>query len=122
MTAFVVAALSIIGVPPTCGFFSKWYLLLGGLAAGHYGFVVALLVSSLVNAVLFFRIIEIGYFEPFSDGDTQGDHGHGIQIDEAPVSMLVPLIVSAGILIVLGVFSGDIISQAIQFAIPAMIT
>jgi multicomponent Na+:H+ antiporter subunit D len=126
MIAFVVAALSIIGVPPTCGFFSKWYLISGGFAAGHYGFVCALLFSSLVNGVLFFRIIEIGYFEPFSDKDAHGDHtadhGHPIQIDEAPVSMLVPLMISAGILIALGVFSGDIISRAIQFAIPAIIT
>ncbi|MBW2154215.1 MAG: monovalent cation/H+ antiporter subunit D family protein, partial [Deltaproteobacteria bacterium] len=56
MAAFVVAALSIIGVPPTCGFFSKWYLISGGIAAGQYVFVVALLFSSLVNVVLFFRV------------------------------------------------------------------
>ena len=55
----LVGALSIIGVPPTCGFFSKWYLISGSIQAGHYGFMVALLFSSLVNVVLFFRVIEI---------------------------------------------------------------
>ena len=117
MGAFVVGALSIIGVPPTCGFFSKWYLISGGIAAGHYGFVIALLFSSLVNVVLFFRIIELGYFEPFSD-----HHGHNHQpepIDEAPLSMLVPLIIVATGLVVVGMYTGDIVTLIIDFAIPA---
>ena len=71
MGAFVVGALSIIGVPPTCGFFSKWYLISGAIQAGHYGFMVALIFSSLVNVILFFRVFEIGYYEPLSD-----HHGH----------------------------------------------
>ncbi len=117
MGAFVVGALSIIGVPPTCGFFSKWYLISGGIAAGHYGFVVALLFSSLVNVVLFFRIIELGYFEPFSD-----HHGHNYQsepIDEAPLSMLVPLIIVAAGLVVVGLYTGEIVTRIIDFSIPA---
>jgi multicomponent Na+:H+ antiporter subunit D len=121
MGALVIGALAVIGVPPTCGFFSKWYLISGGLAAGHYGFVVALLFSSLVNVVLFFRIFEIGYYEPFTDHH----HGHGghdeVQIDEAPLSMLVPLTVVALMLILLGVYTGDIVTRIIEFAIPAQI-
>ena len=117
MAAFVIGALSIIGVPPTCGFFSKWYLISGAIAAGHYGFVVALLFNSLVNVVLFFRIIEIGYFEPFADHHVKDD----TQIKEAPLSMLVPLMVVAVGLIVLGIYTGDIVTHIIQFAIPAQI-
>jgi len=117
MAAFVIGALSIIGVPPTCGFFSKWYLISGAIAAGHYGFVVALLFNSLVNVVLFFRIIEIGYFEPFTDHHGKDD----TQIMEAPLSMLVPLMVVAAGLIVLGIYTGDIVTHIIQFAIPAQI-
>jgi multicomponent Na+:H+ antiporter subunit D len=117
MGAFVVGALSIIGVPPTCGFFSKWYLISGGIAAGHYGFVAALLFSSLVNVVLFFRIIELGYFEPFSDH--HGHNHHPEPIDEAPLSMLVPLIIVAAGLVVVGMYTGDIVTRIIDFAIPA---
>ena len=117
MGAFVVGALSIIGVPPTCGFFSKWYLISGGIAAGHYGFVVALLFSSLVNVVLFFRIIELGYFEPFSDH--HGHNHHPEPIDEAPLSMLVPLIIVAVGLVVVGMYTGDIVTRIIDFSIPA---
>jgi multicomponent Na+:H+ antiporter subunit D len=114
MAAFVVGGLSIIGVPPMCGFFSKWYLLSGGIVAGHYGFVAALLFSSLINVALFFRIIEIGYFEPLP-----GSHGYHheppAKMTEAPVGMLVPLWATAGLLLALGVYSGDIVTRIMQF-------
>ena len=119
MGAFVVGALSIIGVPPTCGFFSKWYLISGSIQAGHYGFMVALLFSSLVNVVLFFRVIEIGYYEPFGD-----HHGHGFQpepIAEAPLTMLAPLLIVAAGLVVVGIYSSGIVNHIIQFAIPKAI-
>jgi len=116
MGAFVIGALSIIGVPPTCGFFSKWYLISGAIQAGHYGFMVALIFSSLVNVVLFFRIIEIGYYEPFGD-----HHGHdhpAEQMAEAPLTMLVPLYVVAAGLIFLGLYTGNIVNHIIRFVIP----
>lgn len=109
MTAFTLGALSMIGVPPTAGFFSKWYLILGGIQAARWEFVTALLFSSLVNAVLFFRIIEIGYFEaPAEKG-----------LNEAPLSMLAPLLLVAASLVVVGLYSGDIIANIIRYAIPA---
>ncbi|MFZ7124935.1 MAG: complex I subunit 5 family protein [Desulfobacterales bacterium] len=117
MGALAIAGFSIIGVPPTCGFFSKWYLLSGGLAAGHWGYVVALLFSSLVNVVLFFRVFEIAYFEPFSDHHGHG--GHAVAIEEASVQVLVPLAVTAVILVVLGFYSGDIVTKLIDAVIPA---
>jgi multicomponent Na+:H+ antiporter subunit D len=119
MVAMVAAALAIIGVPPTCGFFSKWYLIQGGLAAGQYGFVTALLFSSLVNVVLFFRIFEIGYYEPFAD--SPHDHGHGpaaVTMAEAPLGILVPLMIAAAGLILAGLYTGQIVSRIIDPAIP----
>ena len=116
MGAFVIGALSIIGVPPTCGFFSKWYLISGAIQAGHYGFMVALLFSSLVNVVLFFRVFEISYYEPFSDH--HGHEHHSQPIAEAPLSMLVPLMIVAAGLVLVGIYTGDIVNQIIQFAIP----
>jgi multicomponent Na+:H+ antiporter subunit D len=116
MGAFVIAALSFIGVPPTCGFFSKWYLISGAIQAGHYGFIVALIFSSLVNVVLFFRIIEIGYYEPFSDY-----HGHDHPAEpmaEAPLTMLVPLYIVAAGLILVGLYTGNIVNHIIRFVIP----
>ena len=106
-----------IGVPPTAGFFSKWYLILGAIDAGHYHFMAALLFSSLVNAILFFRIIEIAYFEP--KVDHHGGEAEKVLIDEAPLSMLVPLIIVALCLIVIGLYSGDIVTNIIQHSVPA---
>ena len=117
MMGFVISALAVIGIPPTCGFFSKWYLITAGIEAGHWAFVVALLFSSLTNAVLFFRIFEIAFFEPFTEG--HGAHGHGPTFSEAPLSMVVPLLIAACSLIALGLFTGDIVTNFIQLAIPA---
>ena len=116
MGAFVIGALSIIGVPPTCGFFSKWYLISGAIQAGQYAFMVALLFSSLVNVVLFFRVMEICYYEPFGD-----HHGHDHppeSMDEAPITMLVPLLIVAAGLVLVGLYTGDIVNHIIRFAIP----
>jgi len=116
MVAFVVGALSIIGVPPTCGFFSKWYLIKGGLAAGNYGFVVALIFSSLVNVILFFRIIEIGYFQTQPHGapvNHQAPAARGIR--EAPALMVAVTLVSATTLIVLGLATETLVNNLIRF-------
>lgn len=112
MAAFTVGALSMIGVPPTCGFFSKWYLILGAIEAGKWWFMAALIFSSLVNIVLFFRVIEIGYFEPFQE------HHHET-VQEAPAIMLAPLYVVAVGLVIVGVFSRYIVTDIIRFALPA---
>jgi multicomponent Na+:H+ antiporter subunit D len=117
MAAFTVGALSMIGVPPTAGFFSKWYLILGAIDAGRYHFMAALLFSSLVNVILFFRVIEIAYFEPKLDHH-DGDTGK-TAVDEAPFSMLLPLIIAAAGLIVIGLYSGDIVTNIISHSVPA---
>jgi len=124
MAAMVAGGLSLIGIPPTCGFFSKWYLISGGIDAGQYVFVAALIFSSLVNAVLFFRLFEIGFFEPLSEDNT-GNHDHqptsGETVTEAPLDMLFALVTTAVLLIVLGIFSGQIVIKVIHFAIPSVL-
>jgi multicomponent Na+:H+ antiporter subunit D len=117
MGAFVVVALSIIGVPPTCGFFSKWYLIQGAITAGHWVFVAALLFSSLVNVILFFKIFEIGYV--FQD-HAHGHHEAPVVIQEAPVSMLIPTVVTAIGIILIGLFNQSIMVNVIQFAVPGL--
>ena len=117
--ALATGALSFIGVPPTCGFFSKWYLLSGALQAGQYGFMAALLLSSLVNAILFFRIIEAAFFEPAPTGD--GGAG-GAAPKEAPLEMLVPLLLVALATVLIGLYTGDIVTLLIERAIPAGLT
>jgi multicomponent Na+:H+ antiporter subunit D len=116
MAAFVIAALSVIGIPPTCGFFSKWYLILGAIDANQWIFVAVLLISSLLNVILFFRVIEHAYLEP------EEEHAEGAELaianEEAPFSMLMPILIAAAGIMVFGVLSGKIISTVIQFAVP----
>jgi multicomponent Na+:H+ antiporter subunit D len=112
MAGLVAGGLSIIGIPPTCGFFSKWYLLSGAFQAGHYGFMTALLISSLVNVILFFRIIEVGYFEPFLAH--QGSGSREETVTEAPLTMTIPLLFVATGLLAVGLYSGDIVTKIIE--------
>ena len=122
MAAFVVVALSIIGVPPTCGFFSKWYLLQGAVIAEHWAFLAALLLSSLISVILFFRVIEIAYDFHASHGHGGHTHGtgHAQIIDEAPLSMLLPTIVIAIAIILIGLYNQTILSEIIAFAVPKL--
>ena len=116
---FTVGALAVIGVPPTCGFFSKWYLLLGGIEANQWGFVAALLVSTLISVALFFRIFDKGLFthaqENGPDENGAGDTPHA---GEAPLSMLVPAFVLAIVIVVVGIFNQVIVNKVIAFAVP----
>ncbi len=118
MAAFVVVALSIIGVPPTCGFFSKWYLLQGAVIAKHWAFLAALLLSSLISVILFFRVIEIGYDFNVSHGGHTHDASNTQVIDEAPLSMLIPTIAIAIGIILIGLYNQAILSDIIAFAVP----
>lgn len=82
MGAFVVGGLGLIGVPATAGFISKWYLVQAALQQGYWPIAVLILASSLLAVVYVWRVIEVAYFEEPPPG--RGD------VEEAPVSMLVP--------------------------------
>lgn len=85
MATFVVGGLSLIGVPGTAGFISKWYLLQATLESGVLGTIlmILILVSSLLAVVYVWRVVEIAYLhERPADAPTAR---------EAPLSMLVPL-------------------------------
>ena len=95
MTAFFVASLSIIGMPPCGGFISKWYLVLGSLQAGQIAVLIVLLTSSLLNAAYFMPVVYKAFFcrpedAMFEDG-----------VKEAPLFCVVPLVITAVISIIL---------------------
>lgn len=115
MTAFTIAALGMIGTPPLAGFVSKWYLALGSLDADSIFFVVILLLSSLLGAVYFLPIIYTAFFQSpkdEEDKDNSSEKSHHKEEDEdsegfkeAPWVMVVPVIIGAIGVIVLGLFS-----------------
>ena len=117
MIGFLVGAFSMIGIPPTAGFFSKWYLLSGAFQSGHFVFFGALIFSSLVNAVLFFRLIEIGFFESLPHEKPHHDHPKS-SIKEAPLSMVIPLLAVSLCILWMGLSTKTIMIHFVQNAIP----
>ena len=68
MTAFLIGALSVVGVPPLGGSWSKWYLALGALDAGQILFVAVLMISSLLNIAYLVPIPIRAFFSKPADG------------------------------------------------------
>ncbi|MBI2918870.1 MAG: monovalent cation/H+ antiporter subunit D family protein [Chloroflexi bacterium] len=108
MAAFTVAALGMIGIPPTAGFFSKWYLVQGGIAAGNWAFVAIILASSLLTAVYFFRVLERVYTSPLSP-EVATSRG-----SDPPPGMLGPILILAGGVLVLGIINSIIVTQVLE--------
>ena len=61
---FLISGLSIIGVPLTSGFISKWYLIKASLDAGYWGLIVIIVFSSVLAIIYIGRVIETAYFKP----------------------------------------------------------
>lgn len=114
---FTVGALSVIGVPPTCGFFSKWYLLLGAIQANQWGFVAALLICTLINIALFFRILDKALFIHAHGTGEQTTLYPNSHAGEAPMIMLVPVALVAFAIICVGIFNQFIINEVLNFSI-----
>lgn len=120
MGAFLIAAISMVGLPPTAGFFSKWYLAQGALAAGLWPYVIVIIVSSLLNAVYFFRVIEQVYLkkrDPAEPVETKVPQDRQCRW-ELPVSILVPVVLMGVGILVVGIFNEPIVTQVLLHAIP----
>ena len=65
--AFVIGGLSLIGVPGTAGFISKWLLLEAALETGYWLVAILIIVSSLFAVIYIWKIIEVLYFSESSD-------------------------------------------------------
>ena len=101
--AFLLGALSVIGLPPLGGTWSKWYLLLGAADADQIVFVVVLMVSSLLNIAYLIPMPIRGFFSaPPGNAPSSG-------IKEAPLFCLIPLCLTALGGIVLFFFAGEIV-------------
>jgi len=96
--AFAIASLSMIGVPPVAGFVSKWYLLNGAMGIHNMIIVTVLLTSTILNA---------GYFAPITiRAFFQGERPKWslANIKEAPMTMVVPLVLASLISVAIGIF------------------
>ena len=93
MAAFVIGGLSLIGIPLTVGFISKWYLILGAIEAGWWPVAVLIVATSLLAVLYIGRVVEVAYLQPAPEGRV---------VTEAPRSMLIPM----WVLIVANIYFG----------------
>ena len=115
MAALTVGALSMVGLPPTAGFFSKWYLVQGSIESGQWIFVVAIATSSFLSAAYFFRLLERIYFRESVESELTRDSS-----DVLPLKMLGPVLLLGGMVFVLGAFSFSVVSGVIGPALPEL--
>lgn len=102
VTAFTIGGLSMIGVPPTAGFVSKWYILAGAFEADNYLAIATLVASTVLNAAYFLPIIYSMWFGPEFKGP-KPDHG------EAPFAAVLALTITACLTLLFFVFNGPVI-------------
>ena len=90
MGAFAIAALSMIGVPPTAGFLSKWFMLSGGMAAGNWVAVGVIFISTCLTASYFLPIVYRAFFRaPPAATPEHPVHGEG------PIPVVLALTITA---------------------------
>jgi len=136
--AFFIAALSMVGIPPTGGFFSKVYLIMGAIEAEAWIFVAIIILSTLLAFVYLFRIINIAFFRPYEKSDDKKVIQSEDLVLETPVEtkdeskkefesmprkemsllMLLPALIGSVVIILVGIYNGWIIDNMITDAIP----
>ena len=111
VTALIVTALSMVGIPPTGGFFGKWYLILGALEAENYLAVAVILLSTLLTLAYFLKILEKMILVKRQTRDVPGL--------EAPFPMRMGMGVVVVSIFLLGIFSDPMIQMIQNVALPS---
>lgn len=95
MAAFVTAGLSLIGIPLTAGFISKYYMVMAAFEKQHWIILATILTGSFLSIVYIWKVIEVAYFQrPQCD-----------TIREAPLMMVIPLWVMTLLSLVTGIYT-----------------
>jgi multicomponent Na+:H+ antiporter subunit D len=113
MAAFTVGALSMIGVPPTAGFVSKWYILAGAFEADNLLAIFTIIASTALNAAYFLPIVFMAWFQH----EQPGEKPHG----EAPPLVVIALTTTALLTLAFFFFNGPVIEleqQLVRRALP----
>ncbi|MCC7413695.1 MAG: monovalent cation/H+ antiporter subunit D family protein [Gammaproteobacteria bacterium] len=110
IAAFTIGALSMIGVPPTAGFVSKWYILAGAFQAESYFAIFTIVASTVLNAAYFLPIVFIAWFSK-EDSIPASDHG------EAPKATVIALTLSAALTLLFFVANQPVLDLAAQLVV-----
>jgi len=104
MTGFALLALSMVGIPPLAGFWSKWYLVVASLEAGQWPLAVVVGGSSLLTAYYFLRLFE----RIFVLAPTEQVVADAV---EPRAAIVVPVLVLAGLVVVVGLLQGLLVAE-----------
>ena len=108
--AILAGGFSLIGVPLTVGFVSKFFLVQGALAAGMWPVAILIMLSSLLAVIYVWRVVEVMYFRNPAIGSEDKC--------EAPLSLLVPTYILLGAAFWFGIdasYTGDVAMSAAQY-------
>ncbi|MGI9372941.1 MAG: monovalent cation/H+ antiporter subunit D family protein [Hyphomicrobiales bacterium] len=105
--AFFIGALCIIGLPPTGGLWSKWYLALGALDAGRVSVLGVLMLSSVLNIIYLMPIPIKGFF-----GKPTSEEAKAEGVHEAPTACLIAIGITSALCVLLFFFPGTIYELA----------
>jgi multicomponent Na+:H+ antiporter subunit D len=97
MAAWVIGGLSLIGVPGTVGFISKWYLVSAAFERDSWLIAMLVLLSSLLAVVYVWRVVETAYFSKPPEGAPP--------VTEAPLSLLIPVWLLIGTTVLFGLWT-----------------
>ena len=109
MAAFFVGSLGMIGIPPSGGFISKWYLVVGSVQAQELVFLVVLLVSAVLNAAYFLPVSYTAFFE--KEKDDSHMEVAASEIREIPL-VTIPLVATALLSLAMGIYPNYFLSLA----------
>jgi multicomponent Na+:H+ antiporter subunit D len=97
MAAFLIAGLSMIGIPLTGGFISKWFLLDALAQTKMWPVFVAVIISSLLAMVYILRVVDVAYNKESNAGTKE--------VTEAPILMVIPTVLMVAITVIFGIYS-----------------
>ena len=82
MAAFTIAGLSLIGIPGTAGFVSKWYLITALLDASFWPLALLILLASVLTLIYVGKVLEVAYFRAAPQG---------VEKQKIPATMMISL-------------------------------
>jgi multicomponent Na+:H+ antiporter subunit D len=94
--AFILAALAMIGMPPSVGFVTKLYLAIACLEANQFLFIALIFFSTLLMVFYFWRVIEFMYIRV-------GEEERAVKIEEIPKTMLIPVLIFGVLCFIMGI-------------------
>ncbi len=125
MWCMVISILSILGIPPLAGFVSKWYIAKGTIEAGRPVLTFLFLAGSIFNVTYYYKIVNTLFFKKqeaatdegllelddsmsesvVSQGSNEVVSLGAKRAQEAPLTMLVPMVVLTIVSILAGIFA-----------------